>query len=113
MKKISLLLGIALLLQSCYSYKKVAVDPKTMVIGQTYKIERNHKTSKVVYSQNADSAIVVWRNGAEERIPLKEITKAQQQKFSLVKTLVWVPISLAAITALFVYGTGDYDSEKK
>lgn len=111
MKKICLLLGITLLLQSCYSYKKVEVNPKTMVLGQTYKIERNHKTSKVIYTSNADSAIVVLKHGVAERIPLKDITSAREGKFSLAKTLVWVPIAIIGITVLFIYGTGDYDSE--
>ena len=102
MKKISLVLGIALLLQSCYSYKKVAVEPKTMVIGQTYKIERNHKTSKVVYTSNVDSAIVVLKHGAEERIPLKDITSAREKKFSIVKTIVFVPATAAVIAGLFI-----------
>lgn len=113
MKKIYLLLGMTILLQSCYSYKSVEVNPKTMILGQTYKIERNHKTSKVVYTQNADSAIFVMQHGVEERIPIKNITSAKAQKFSLAKTLVWVPVTLVAVTALVVYGTGDYDSEKK
>lgn len=111
MKKISLLLAIAFLFQSCYSYKSVEVNPKTMVIGQEYKIERNHKTSKIVYTQNADSAIYVLKNGNEERIALKDISSARQKKFSLAKTLLWIPITLIAITTLFIYGTGDYDSE--
>lgn len=113
MKKTCLLLGIALLLQSCYSYKSVEINPKTMVLGQVYKIERNNKTSKVIYARNADSAIVVLKHGVEEQIPLKEITKAREGKFSLAKTLVWLPISIIGITVLFIYGTGDYDSEKK
>lgn len=113
MKKIYLLLGMAILLQSCYSYKPVEINPKTMAIGQVYKIEQNHKTSKVTYVSNADSAIVVAKNGKEERIAIKDITKARKRKFSLAKTLVWVPITLVAMTALLVYGSGDYDSEKK
>jgi hypothetical protein len=111
MKKTSLLLVFAFLLQSCYSYKTVKINPKTMVLGQVYKIERNHKTSKVTYTGNADSAIVVLKNGVEEQIPLKEITTTRQQKFSLAKTLVWVPVTIIGLTVLFIYGTGDYDSE--
>ena len=111
MRKISLLLGIVLLLQSCYSYKKVDINPKTMALGQLYKIERNHKTTKVIYARNADSAIVVLKNGVEEHIPLKEITKAREGKFSLAKTLLWVPISIIGLTVFFIYATGDYDSE--
>lgn len=113
MKKICLLIAVTLLLQSCYSYKRVEVNPKTMAIGQVYKIQRNHKISKVIYTSAADSAIVVLNNKVAERIPLKDITQARERKFSLVKTLVWVPVTIIGITVLFIYGTGDYDSEKK
>ena len=113
MKKICLLLGISLLLQSCNSYKSVEINPKTMVLGEVYKIERNHKTSKVIYTRNADSSIVVLKNSVEERIPLKDITSARERKFSLAKTLVLIPITIIVITVSFIYGTGDYDSEKK
>lgn len=112
MKKICLLLGIAFLFQSCFSYKPVAVAPKTMVLGQEYKIERNNKTTKpVVYTRNADSAIFVMRNGVEEQIPVKDITSARVKKFSLLKTTGCFILSLFAFTALLVYGMGDYDSE--
>lgn len=113
MKKICLLLGITLLLQGCYSYKKAEINPKTMAIGEMYKIERNGKTSKVMYTSNADSAIVVLKNSKEERVPLKDITSVRKRKFSVVKTIALVPITMAAITTLFVYSMGDYDSEKK
>ncbi|MDI1316745.1 hypothetical protein [Flavobacterium sp.] len=102
MKKISLLLAITFLLQSCYSYKKVNINPKTMVIGQTYKIVRNNKTTKAVYTQNADSVIFVLKNGYEERIPIKNITSAKEKKFSLVKTVLLVPVTLIAISGLFI-----------
>lgn len=113
MRKLYLFFAMIILLQSCFSYKPVAVDPKTMVIGQEYKIERQNKTTKAVYVQNADSAIVVLKDGQQERIMVKDITSARKKKFSLAKTLVWVPVSIIAISLLFIYGTGDYDSEKK
>lgn len=93
---------MVILLQSCFSYKPVEVNPKTMVIGQIYKIERNHKTSKVTYVSNADSAIVVSKNGKEERIAVKDITKARQRKFSTLKTIALVPAILAVITLIII-----------
>ena len=65
MKKTFLMLIITFLLQSCYSYKQAEINPKTMSLGSVYKIERNDKTTKVVYTSNADSAIVVMKNGVE------------------------------------------------
>ena len=102
MKKISLLLEIVLLLQSCFSHKKVAADPKTMAIGQVYKIKYSNKKCKVVYTQNADSAIVVLKNGIETRIELKNIEQVREKKFSLIKTL-FIPLGIViAIIELFV-----------
>lgn len=103
MKKICLLLIALLLLQSCFSYKKAEINPKTMAIGEIYKIERNHKTSKVMYTRNADTAIVVLENGKEKQIPLKDINSVRKRKFSLAKTISLVPITMAALTGLFVY----------
>jgi uncharacterized protein YcfL len=103
MRKLVLL--FAILLQGCYSYKSVDINPKTMVLGQVYKIERNNKTSKVTYTSNADSAIVVMKNGVEESIPLKDIIKARQQKFSVINTFLWYPISVVGLAVLFLYGS--------
>ena len=100
MKKISLIIGITFLLQSCFSYKRVEVNPQTMVIGQKYKIEQNHKISKVVYKGFSDSSIIVTKHWKELQIPLKEITTARKRKFSLVKTIALVPITIASIVLL-------------
>ena len=104
MRKLFLLFAISFFIQSCCSYKSVDVNPQTMVIGQVYKIERQHKTTKAVYTRNADSAIVVLKSGVEEVIPLKDITKAREQKFSLAKTLVWVPVTIIGLSVLLLYG---------
>lgn len=106
MKKIGLLFGILILMQGCYSYKSVEINPKTMVIGQLYKIERNHKTTKVTYTSNADSAIVVTLHGVNEQIPLKEITKVRQGKFSLGKTIALFPVVLIGLSVALIYGSG-------
>lgn len=102
MKKIFLGIALIILCQSCYSYKQVEANPTTMVIGQKYKIERNDKTSKVVYIKAVDSAVVVSKNGKEEQIALKDITKVRERKFSLVKTIALVPLTAGAIVLLFV-----------
>ena len=96
MKKFTLLFVVALLVESCYSYKQVNVDPKTMVIGKEYKIERNNKTSKVVYTQNADSVIFVMKNGIQDQILIKEITSVKEKKFSVVKTILF-PIATSIV----------------
>lgn len=111
MKKICLLLGVILLFQSCVSYKKVEANPKTMVIGEQYKITRNDKTSKAIYITNADSAIVVMRNGVQEQIPVKNITEVRQRKFSLAKTTGCFILGLFGFTALLVYGAENTNGE--
>jgi hypothetical protein len=104
MRRIFLLIAITFLLQSCYSYKSVEVNPQTMAIGQVYKIERkNHKTAKVTFTRNADSAIVVWNNRVEEQIPLKDIKRAGERKFSWVKTALWYPITVITFLVLLIY----------
>jgi hypothetical protein len=102
MRKIFLGIALLILLQSCYSYKQVEANPTTMVIGQKYKIEQNNKTSKVIYIKAVDSAVVVSKNGKEEQIALKDITKVRERKFSLIKTIALVPLTAGAIVLLFV-----------
>jgi hypothetical protein len=103
MKKLFLVLGIAFLLQSCFSYRH-ETDASAMVVGKKYKIERNHKTRKFFYTRATDSAIVVSksRNGKEVQIPLKEITGIRKKKFSAVKTIALIPITAATAVLVFL-----------
>ena len=101
MKKIFFVLGIAFLLQSCFSYKRIALEPSKMVSGQKYKIEQNHKFSKVTFNRISDSSIIVSKYWKEEQIPLKEITGIKRRKFSVVKTIALVPATAASAVLIF------------
>ncbi|MFN3967524.1 hypothetical protein [Flavobacterium sp.] len=102
MKKIFLLLAMLILLQSCFSYKAMDNDPSKMEAGKTYKIERNHKYTKVVFYSIKDSTILVNEKFEEKQIPVKDITNIQKRKFSLIKTLGYPLAVVASIAGLFV-----------
>ena len=103
MRKLFLLLAIVFLFQSCFSYRHKA-DPGSLVAGQKYKIERNHKTRKFFYTRTADSALVVSKSryGKEIQIPLNEVTGIRKRKFSALKTIALIPATMAAVTLVFV-----------
>ena len=102
MRKLFLLLTITFLLQSCFTYKQMDVDPSKMVVDQKYKIERNHKVSKVIFKRVSDSSIVVLKRWKEQQIPLKEISNIRKRKFSIVKTIALIPITTVGLIIVFV-----------
>lgn len=102
MRKLYLLLAIAFLFQSCFSYKAMDNDPSKMEAGKTYKIKRNHKYSKVIFHNVNDSMILVTKDFEKQEIPIKDITSIKKRKFSIVKTVVYPLAVTAAITGIFV-----------
>lgn len=102
MRKLFLLLAIVFLLQSCFSYKAMDNNPSKMETGKTYKIERNHKYSKVVFHNTKDSTILVSKNFKEQQIPIKDITSIKKRKFSIIKTVAFPLTIAAALTGLFI-----------
>ena len=102
MKKLSALVALMFLFQSCFSYKVMDNDPSKMEEGKTYKIERNHKYAKVVFHSIKDSSIVVTKDFEEKEIPIKDITNIKKRKFSIVKTTVYPLAVTAAVAGLFV-----------
>ncbi len=95
MKKIFLAVAVIVLFQSCFSYKAMDNDPSKMETGKTYKIERNHKYTKVVFHNIKDSTILVSEDFKEQQIPIKDITNIEKRKFSIVKTVA-LPLSIVA-----------------
>ncbi|MEO5776781.1 MAG: hypothetical protein ABIQ27_07745 [Flavobacterium sp.] len=75
------------------------MNPSKMVIGEKYKIERNHKVSKVVLKSITDSSIVVSKGWKEKQIPLNEITNMRKRKLSVVKSVV-MPLAVTASAVL-------------
>ncbi|WP_162126928.1 hypothetical protein [Flavobacterium phycosphaerae] len=101
MRKLFLLLAIAFLFQSCFSYR-IDTKPTEMIVGKTYKIETNHKKFKArVKSINDSAVVVIKRNFDEKQIPLNEITYAKKKKFSIIKTVL-IPTAIAATITGFL-----------
>lgn len=99
MRKLTLLLALAFLVQSCYSYR-IDTKPTDMIVGKIYKIKTNHKTSRVTIKSINDSSVVVRkRNFEEKEIPLNQITQAKKRKFSIVKTIA-LPVTIAAVATI-------------
>nr|WP_294774539.1 hypothetical protein [uncultured Flavobacterium sp.] len=101
MKKVFLLLAMLVLFQSCFSYKAMDNNPSLMETGKTYKIERNHKYSKVVFYSIKDSTILVNENFEEKQIPIKDITNIQKRKFSIAETVGFPLLVVAGLVGLF------------
>ena len=75
------------------------VDTSKMVVDQKYKIERNHKVSKVIFKSASDSSIVVYKGWKQKEITLKEITGIRKRKLSVVKSIV-MPLAVTASAVL-------------
>lgn len=98
MKKILLLLAITLLLQSCFSYKRIEpANRNEMVIGQKYKIVQNHKTRKVILNSISENSITVTEYGKEREIPISEIKSMKERNFSIIKTALLFPATVAVV----------------
>lgn len=97
MKKIFYLLSIFFLMSSCFSYIQTNISPSQMVAGKKYKIELNNKFKKVTIRNVNDSTAIVSNGVNTEQIQLKDIRTIQTRKFSVVKTLVLVPVTLTTV----------------
>lgn len=104
MKKSILLIAILFLFQSCYTYKNFDSSSDRMIVGKTYKIQRNNKKKfeKITVKSFSDSSIVVMERFEEKKIPLSEITKVRSRKFSIIKTVGYPVAVVAVITGIFV-----------
>lgn len=98
MKRVLLLLALAFLVQSCYSYR-IETKPNEMVVGKRYKIKSNHGSTKGLIKSISDNSVVLKKRNFEEvEIPLSEITQAKRRKFSVLKTIGY-PIAAIVVTA--------------
>lgn len=102
MKKIILLLALLFLFQSCFSYKAMENDPTKMEAGKTYKIERNHKYSKVVFHSIKDSTILVNEKFEEKQIPINDITNIKKRNFSIIKTVAYPLAVIAVLSGMYI-----------
>ena len=105
MKNAISLLIVCLLLQSCTSFQKVALDEKSFKIGEKYKIKQGGKYFKGKLKAIGESEFTFGSIGKEKTIALSDMEELKQRKFSLVKTAIIVPISLA-LAVIITYGLG-------
>lgn len=95
--------AILFLFQSCYTYKSFDNSPDRMIVGKTYKIQRNgsKKFEKITIKGFSDSSAVVTQRFEAKKIPLSEISKVKSRKFSVVKTVLYPVAAVTAIAGLF------------
>lgn len=93
MRKLFLILASVFLFQSCYTFRTSDITPDKMVVGESYKIQRNSKYEKVSITKITDSSAIVAKGFQEKHIKLSEITAIKTRKFSIVKTAV-LPIAI-------------------
>lgn len=101
MKKIIVLVGIGILLQSCFSYKAVENTSSQYEIGKSYRIQQGNNVDVVRIKTKTDSTLVVDNKFQEQEYPLESISKMERRKFSIIKTVA-LPVSvIAALVLLF------------
>lgn len=99
MKKIIVLVIIAMLLQSCFSYKAVENTSSQYEVGKSYKLKQNKKSQVVKIISKTDSTLIVNHKFVEKKISLNSISKVERRKFSVVKTVLY-PAGI--VTALYL-----------
>ena len=104
MKKTLLLLVISIVLQSCFSYKAVENNSSQYEIGKTYKLKRGKKSEEVKIISKTDSTIVVNHKFEDKEVSLNSISKVEKRKFSIVKTVLFPPLTLAVLIGILASG---------
>ena len=112
MKVKLMLLGIILLLQSCFTYKQLEPNKGNLVVGDSYKV--NHleygKLKKGKVSSVNDS-ILTYKisNGRLDELKIDDIQEIKKRKFALGKTIALVvTVKAGAVGALLLAFNG-YD----
>lgn len=101
-KLVVLVIIVSLLLQSCLSYR--TIDKKAVSISKDkkYKITVFNKQYKGRITSFTDSVITLKTNNKIVNFKTEEISLIKQQKFSLVKTILFLIAISAVIVGLFV-----------
>ena len=104
MKKLSLLLLLSILFQSCYSYKTVGYNNIAIEKKQKVEVLMLNKTSVKgqLVSKNEKTIILETKDG-QGTIPLEEIYDVQVRKFAFLKTLGFSIVS-PFLLVLLLYG---------
>lgn len=85
----------SLLIQSCTTYK--TVSNLSFERGGKYKIKQGEKWMKVKVISHNDSIINVQKSGNNVSIAKSSITAVKQREFSVVKTIVLIPVAVSVI----------------
>lgn len=92
---ISTILLFSFLMQSCTTYK--TVSGLSFDEGKNYKIKLSEKWIKVKVINSNDSMVNVQKRGDTVSIEKSSITSVKQRKFSVVKTIVLIPVAVSVI----------------
>lgn len=101
MKNLTLIIASLLLLQSCYSYKTIAINSTPLIEGKKYKFKVNNKTTKAVFLSVKDSISIFKTNKRELQVTTNEIQEIKQCKISITKTISFLS-SVVLITSTVV-----------
>jgi hypothetical protein len=83
------------LLQSCTAYKTTSA--LSFEDGKNYKIKQDEKWMKVKVISSNDSVLNVQKGSERFAIAKSSLTAVKKRKFSVVKTIVLVPVVVSVI----------------
>ncbi len=109
MKAKLILLGITLLLQSCFTYKQLEPNQENLIVGNKYKLKHleygKFKKGKVI---TLNDSILTYKisNGRLDGLRIDGIQEIKKGEFSLGKTII-LPVSMVAGSfVLFLVAVG-------
>jgi hypothetical protein len=109
MKKIALLLATVLLLNSCYSYRPFSSTPEAITIGKKYHFDLKSGDEFIRKIDSIDTnAYYVTRGGVAEKIDFSEVSRLEEGKFSIGRTLGlsgMVAVGTAAVVGMIIFLT--------
>jgi hypothetical protein len=87
------------LLQSCYSYKTIDLNKTSLTQGKKYKYNtvQNKKFEKVTIKSSNDTIIIAKTGRKEKQITFADIKTIKVRKFSVIKTIALVPVSIVTL----------------
>lgn len=108
MKKLSILLLLCVLFQSCISYKTVNLNNDPIKLSKKYKIVLTNlmKVEGRVIAMTKDTLLLSKEN-QKIKIPTSSIYDIKERKFSFLKTVaagagVYIGVAVIAVAALLV-----------
>lgn len=101
-KVVALVILVSLLLQSCLSYHTIDKKSVSISTNKKYIITVSNKQYKGRITSFTDSVVTFKTNNKIVNFNTDDIRLVKQQKFSLVKTILF-PVAISAVTVgLFI-----------